>query len=374
MKDVWLAGAIRTPVATRHGALSNLQAWMLASPLIRHIVKEKDLSHTQINHVLLGNALYGGGNPARIAALDAGLSDTTPAITLDSQCCGGMDAIVLGAQMIRSGAASIVIAGGLESWSRAPQRLSNPIKGEAKAYNRPPFTPWPERDPDMLSAAADLAQQRSITREQQQYYAIKSHAKSRKACNHEGIFPVEGLSRDEYTRELTGKLCQRLPSVAGTEPHTLSAATVASEADAAAIVLLVSNEMRYKLKGSTPAIRLLASRSGGADPTQPAIAPIGVARDLIRHHDLQVNQLHSVHLMEAFAVQAIAFIQELTIDSELCNPNGGALSRGHPIGASGAIEIVDAFHTLNKADSGSISLCAIAAAGGLGSAMLLEKA
>lgn len=373
MTEAWVSAAVRTPVANRDGALSHLQAWQLASPLISALLHSTGIAPASIDQVLMGNALYGGGNPARLAALDAGLPENVPALTLDSQCCGGLDAIALGVQMIRAGSAHIVIAGGLESWSRAPQRISNPVEGEPKAYSRPPFSPWPDRDPDMLVAAAELAQERSISRTQQQQYAIASHAKARANLGQPGLISIEGQASDEYTRVLSERLCQRLPVVAGVEPYALNAATVASQSDAAALVLLMSKEALEKYPQTQTALRVLGSNSGGSDPAQPALAPIAVAQKLLIRHDLQSHQLHSVHLMEAFAIQAMAFIEDLGLNHQQCNPSGGALSRGHPIGASGAIEVVNAFYALQSLAQPSITLCAIAAAGGLGSAMLLER-
>ena len=372
MTEAWVTAAVRTPVANRDGVLANLQAWQLASPLINALLGSKNVAPDAIDHVLMGNALYGGGNPARLAALDAGLPESVPALTLDSQCCGGLDAITLGAQMIRAGSAHIVIAGGLESWSRAPQRTSNPVEGSPKAYHRPPFSPWPDRDPDMLEAAASLAEQRHISRAVQQQYAIASHTKALANPEQAGLIPVAGQTSDEYTRALSERLCQRLPIVAGTEPHALTAATVASQSDAAALVLLMSEQALEKYPQARSALRVLGTASGGSDPAQPALAPVSVAQELLKRHGLSIEQMHSVHLMEAFAVQAITFIEELGVEARQCNPCGGALSRGHPIGASGAIEVVNAFHTLQNSPQSSVALCAIAAAGGLGSAILLE--
>lgn len=373
MTDAWVSAAVRTPVANRDGALAHRQAWQLASPLVRTLLHSTGVEPSAVDQVLMGNALYGGGNPARLAALDAGLPVGVPALTLDSQCCGGLDAIALGAQMIRAGSAHIVIAGGLESWSRAPQRISNPVVGSPKAYDRPPFSPWPARDPDMLVAAAELAQERGISRARQQQYAIASHTKARANSGQAGLIPLGEQTSDEYTRTLSERLCQRLPTVAGVEPYALNAATVAPQSDGAALVLLMSDQALQKHPQTQSVCRVLGSNTGGSDPAQPALAPIAVAQALLKRHKLQSNQLHSVHLMEAFAVQAMAFIEDLGLSPEQCNPSGGALSRGHPIGASGAIEAVNTFHALQNSTQPSIALCAIAAAGGLGSAMLLER-
>ncbi|MGB0866556.1 MAG: beta-ketoacyl synthase N-terminal-like domain-containing protein, partial [Granulosicoccaceae bacterium] len=190
MSDVWIVDAVRTPVGNRNGSLANLQAWELGSTLIQSLVQRTGIRVSDIDHLIGGNALYGGGNPTRLAALHARLPATISALTIDSQCCSGMDSISLGAQMIRSGAADMVIAGGLESWSRAPTRISKPIAGEGQPYDRPAFSPWSDRDPDMPIAAAELAQQHNITRDEQESFAQISHAKAQNADPSARIIPV----------------------------------------------------------------------------------------------------------------------------------------------------------------------------------------
>ncbi len=372
MSDVWIVAAKRTPVGNRNGVLSHLQAWQLASPLVKAILDECQLKPETVDNVIMGNALYGGGNPARLAALHAGLHESTPALTIDSQCCSGMDAITLAAQQIRSGSTEVAVAGGLESWSRAPLRFHRLLNATPQAYDRPPFTPWPKRDPGMLEAAAELASIRQISRAAQEQYAVVSHQRAMRN-RQAGLLSINGVSADEYTRDLKIRLCERLPAIKGEVPHQLTAATIASESDAAALVLLVSDKALGRLGMRGNAVRWIDGLSTGADPTQPALAPIKTAQKLLETHNIEPHQLENVQVMEAFAVQALAFIEDLDLNPEHCNTRGGALSRGHPIGASGAIEIVNAYHALQSAPSGAKTLCAIAAAGGLGSATLLES-
>lgn len=372
MSSVWISAATRTPVGTRNGQLRELQAWQLASPLIRRLLDESCASGEAVDTVIMGNALYGGGNPARLAALDAGLPETVSALTIDSQCCGGIDAILVALQRIQSGAADIVIAGGLESWSRAPLRYRQNLNEPATPYHRPPFTPWPDKDPDMIEAAGSLARDLGITREKQQHFAIESHHKALVAEPAPGILPIAGVVRDEFSRALSMRLCNRLPALTMHPHYALNSATIAPQADGAALVLLMSDRA-LKRNNCQAEVRVLSGLTLGADPTQPALAPIGAAQKLLRSQSCLAQDLHSVHLMEAFAVQALAFLDALDLDPLVCNPLGGALARGHPIGASGAIEVSQAFHTLKTTTGTKRSLCAIAAAGGLGSALLLER-
>ncbi|MEP0406120.1 MAG: beta-ketoacyl synthase N-terminal-like domain-containing protein, partial [Roseibium sp.] len=154
-----ILAARRTAVAPRGGAFRALQADELAAPVIEALLLDSGVERASVDHVIFGNALYGGGNPARLAALRAGLPDCVPALTLDTQCCSGLDAILMASHLVRSGAARCVIAGGMESYSRAPIRMHRPAtsKEEPVAYDRPSFAPFPERDPDLTVAAADLA-------------------------------------------------------------------------------------------------------------------------------------------------------------------------------------------------------------------------
>ena len=166
MSDVFVVAARRTAVAPRNGSFTQIGAADLGAAVIEGVLENLDLSGAHIDEVIFGNALYGGGNPARVAALAAGLSETIPASTIDTQCCSGFDAILLGASRIRAGEANVVVAGGLESYSRSPLRFHRPLSAseQAQFYERPPFTPWPDRDPDLIESAAALAQSMGVAR------------------------------------------------------------------------------------------------------------------------------------------------------------------------------------------------------------------
>ena len=193
---------------------------------------------------VLGNGLYGGGNPARRAALLAGLGEETPALTLDRQCCSGLDAIALGARLIESGSADCVLAGGVESYSRAPERHAVDAAGAVSStpYVRPPFTPWPDRDPEMTDAAAALAVHLGISANRQADWAVESHVRALAADRAGALFQelveMPGAVRDAYMRALTPRTCMRSRRLAGAEGFEVRAATAAVSADAAAVVCL----------------------------------------------------------------------------------------------------------------------------------------
>lgn len=370
MIEALIVAARRTAVAPRGGAFTGLESHELAATCIRAALADVGATLASIDDILLGNALGAGGNPARLAALAAGLPESVSALTLDSQCCAGLDAVALAAARIRSSEAEAILAGGVESWSRAPIRSRRPkASGEIpSAYDRPPFSPWPDRDPDMLEAAARLALDLDLTRAAQEAYAVESHAKARAAGPLAGLVSLNGCDRDAFTRALAPKTAARLPVLVGDAEHGLTAATVAVEADAAACLLVVS-EARALALGARRALRVVASARVGGDPTQPGLVPISAARDVLTRTGLTVGDLAAVEIMEAFAVQAMAFVAALGIPAAIVNRAGGALSRGHPIGASGAILLAQLFDLLRPSERG---LAAIAAAGGLGSALLVE--
>jgi acetyl-CoA C-acetyltransferase len=363
MIDAYIVAAYRTAVTPENGAFAALDLHALAAPVLQACLRH---CPAPPDEVILANALYGGGNPARMAALAAGLPETIAGLSIDRQCAGGLDAILLGARMIQSGAASIVLAGGAESHSRRPLRLrTDPNGGTAQSYDRPPFTPWPNRDPDLHLSAAALAENLSISRASQDQFAIHSHAKARAAAHRLAaeIVPIAGQTQDAFTRALTEKITARAPILTG----SLTAANTAIKADAAAFVLIVDAKTAQRFTTHKPA-RIAGGLTLGGAPDSPATAPIAAIRHTLKTAGLNPQNLTTTEIMEAYAVQAIACQQGANLDPVTMNRSGGALARGHPIGASGAINAVRLFHELQ---SGGTGLAAIAAAGGIAATLLL---
>ena len=361
---VVIGAARRTAVVPRGGAFKDLKLFELTRPVIQSVLSDSNTAMSDVDCVIMGNALGAGGNPARISALAAGLPERVTAQTIDSQCCAGMDAIAYGAALIRSGMARVVIAGGTESFSQAPVRRD---RTTGEIYHQSPFTPWPDRDPDMIKAAADLSDQRGYDRAALETFACGSHAKalaSQKELVPE-IISLCGVNRDAFTRNLSQALCQRAQSLSG----SITSATMAVEADAAAVVILQGVQ--------SPASHEIVWRDGlslGGRPDQPGSGCWPVTDALIeRQNDLVLRHVHVIEVMESFAAQAMAFIEDSGVQSSRVNARGGALARGHPIGASGAILLVRAWHRLKNHTSGCSALTTIAAAGGIASAALLQK-
>ena len=265
--------------------------------------------------------------------------------------------------------------GALESYSRSPIRQHRPRTSteQSREYQRPAFTPWPERDPDMLVSAANLALQHNVSRGQQEKFAIHSHKKaSRHRARDTELVGFNEVSHDSFTRNLSAKLCARVPVICGDEATGLTASTVAVEADAAACVVVVSEQILSSVRGSVRPVMIEAGCSVGSDPSVPSLAPIDAVQKLFTQTQVSRSQLRHAEIMEAFAVQAMMCIDGCGIDPDIVNHGGGALARGHPIGASGAILAVRLWHEMQTGDSGALGLAAIAAAGGLGTATLLR--
>lgn len=352
-----LIAAHRTAVVPRGGAFARLSIEDLAAPVIGACLATAGLSAAAIDELIVSNALGAGGNPARRVALAAGLPERVAGLSIDRQCAGGLDAILLAAALVDSGAAEVVLAGGAESYSRRPMRLAtDPEGGPPVAYDEAPFTPWPDRNPGMAEAADALALRLNILRIEQEAWAVGSHAKALAADPGAEIVPLAGQARDAFTRRLTPALAARAPVVVG----SITAATAAVAADAAAFVLVVSDRMAARCPRSQ---RIVAGATLGADPMEPGLAPLAAIRKV-----WDGGPLAMAEVMEAYAVQAMAVVSGAGIDPAIVNPCGGALARGHPIGASGAILAVRLFHSLHAGRG----LAAIAAAGGIGTALLVE--
>ena len=387
----------RSPVAPLGSALAQLSPHELGRPLLLSLLQQSRLPAHAVDAVVVGNALGAGGNPARMLALAAGLPDGCAAHTIDTQCCSGLDAVAMAVGLLQSGQAEVVIAGGIEAWSRAPIRQTRPrLPGEQpQGYERPPFAPEPARDPDMLQSAADYALTHGFSRSRQEQYALLSHSRALAAQAQLApeIVPVAGLVADAYPRALQPARAARMPVLArgsyegasadAITAHALSPLTVSAKADGAALVLLATPEAcaRWNLQ---PRAQWLASASVGAAPETPLLAAIAAAQmalargsQALASPQLKAQDLSAIELHDAFAVQGLAFCTAMGLAPEQINSAGGGLARGHPIGASGAIALVRCLAQLeyqarSSTPKAALGLAAIAGAGGIGAATLVQ--
>jgi acetyl-CoA C-acetyltransferase len=376
-----VVAALRTPIGTAGHGLAELGAADLAAPVLAALSADpvvaeacSDAGEAPVE-VLLGNCLGPGGNPARVATLAAGLPVTSPAVTVDRQCASGLAAIALGCSVLREHP-GVVLAGGTESASTAPWRFWPPVDGQDPVrYERAPFAPAEVGDPDMGLAADLLAESHGIGRAAQDAYAARSHERAHAAVT-AGLLdaetvPVGDLERDERPRPgLTAERLGRLRP-AFRAGGTVTAGNSCGVSDGAAVVALVDAATHRQL--GVPGLRVLASASAGVDPVRPGLGLVPAVRTALARAGLTLDDVDVVELNEAFAGQVLACCAELDLDPTRVCAEGGALALGHPWGASGAVSVVRLFSQLVRGGSGRYGLAAIAAGGGQGVAMVVER-
>lgn len=381
IQPVFIAGWARSAVVARGGGFNTLQAHDIAAPVIQAMLARAGVARTSVEAVVLGNSLGAGGNPARMAVFAAGLSDTCATFSVDTLCCSGLDAINLGAGLIHSGQATVVVAGGVEAWSRSPIRQVRPLKpGDAPiTYKRPPFCPDPARDPDLLISAAEYAWHQGYTRVQQDAYAVDSHHKAvaNALTLTDEIVPVAGVRADTYPRVMTLDRAARLPVKVAAGPdlnHALTPLHISTQADGAALVLLVAANACDRMK-LNPRLTLHSQATSGGNPTTPLLAAGIATRNVLNQAGIpDIQLLSTIELHDSFAAQGIGFCHEFGLTQQKINRRGGGLARGHPIAASGVISLVRVLADLSRDGTvGDTGLAAIAAAGGLGSAAIAKR-
>ena len=382
-----LVGWARSAVTPRGGALGRLVVHEIGAPVVRELLRRCEAPLDAVDVLVCGNSLGAGGNPARMVALAAGIPEAKAAYSIDTQCCSGLDAVILGASLIASGQAQLVVAGGAESWSRSPMRSHRPLaeNGTPIAYERPAFVPDAARDPDLILAAARYAAQMGITRKRQDAFAAASHERACAArCAMETeIVPIGAAICDTYPRLISAERAARVPVAAvsdvracrpvSVDESAVSRLAVSAEADGAAFVLLANSRAAERL-GLVPRMHWRGGLSLGSAPEVPMLAASRAVRALLDRQNLAATDLWTAEVHDAFAVQAIAFLSETGLSPDRLNRGGGGIARGHPIGASGAVSLVRLLADMySSATVGSLGLAAIAAAGGLGSAALVER-
>ncbi|MEU6827937.1 thiolase family protein [Nocardia beijingensis] len=362
----------RTPIGNAGHGLSDLTTTDLAAPVLRDVLASVRGAgiDAEVDDVVLGNCLGPGGDPARVAALCAGLGVHVPGVTVDRQCGSGLDAVMQAALRVRSGADELLLAGGVESASTAPWRFWPPVAdAEPVRYTRAPFAPPGFPDPDMGVAADDLARARGISRERQDAYAARSHTLAAAADFSAEIVPVGGVHRDERIRSgMTAARLARLRPSFGVD-GTATAGNSCGISDGAAAMAVTTETIAAGL----PALRILGCAVAGSDPAYPGLGPVPAIRKLLRRTGVGVADLGVVEITEAFASVVLAVADELGLDESTICPQGGAIAMGHPWGASGAILLVRLASQMLCADGPALGLAACAIGGGQGIAVLVER-
>ncbi|MGU3431876.1 thiolase family protein [Actinomycetes bacterium M1A6_2h] len=364
-----IVAARRTPIGNAGHGLRDLTVTDLAAPVLSAVAREID-DIGPVDDVVLGNCVGPGGNPARIAALAAGLGVDVPGVTVDRQCGSGLDAVALAALRVRSGEESLILAGGVESASTAPWRFWPPAAdSEPRRYTRAPFAPTGFPDPDMGCAADDLARLRGIDRARQDRYAERSHRLAAENDFTAEIVPVGGVGHDERIRSgMSEARLARLRPAFGVD-GTATAGNSCGISDGAAVVAVTTQE---KARGR-PALKILGSAVSAGDTALPGLGPVDAIRRVLHRCGLDIDDIGVVEITEAFASVVLAVVDELSVDPEIVCPGGGAIAMGHPWGASGAILLVRLATRMNADDGPALGLAACAIGGGQGIAMVVEK-
>jgi len=390
MEEVVIVSAVRTPIGSFGGSLKEIPAHRLGSIAISEAVKRARISPSDVEEVIMGNVLQAGQgqNPARQAAMGAGIPQETPAFTVNKVCASGLKAVILGAQAIALGDARVVVAGGMENMSMTPYAVPKARWGERMGNDQ--FLDLMIHDGlweifhgyHMGVTAENVAKKYNIGREEQDRFGLASQEKARAAIQEgrfkEEIVPVEIPQKkgaplifetDEHPRETSmEKLAALKPAFIPDGTVTAGNASGINDS-AAALVIMSGREARARgLKGLA---RIRSYGSAGVDPAYMGTGPIPATRKALQKAGLQVKDLDLVELNEAFASQSLACIKELGLDTEKVNPNGGAIALGHPIGASGARILVTLLYEMRRR-SARLGLATLCIGGGQGCALVVE--
>jgi len=391
MRDVVIVSAVRTPVGKFQGAFADMSAVELGALVVRAAVERAGIDASSVDECLMGCVLPAGlgQNPARQAALRGGLPDSVSAMTINMVCGSGLKAVALAAQAIANGEAEVVVAGGMESMSNAPYLLP----GGRKGYRMGDGAVVDSMVKDGLWCACEdfhmgmtgelVAEKHSITREQQDAYALESHRKAAAAWR-EGRFdaevvPVEVASkkgkvvvaRDESVREDASLEALAALKPAFKKEGTVTAGNAPGVNDAAA-ALVVMSAARAKELGLKVMATIKAQATSGVAPKWVMLAPVTGVKKVLERAGWALADVELFELNEAFSVQALGVMKELGLDAARVNVNGGAVAIGHPIGASGARVLVTLLHEMQRRDAKK-GVAALCLGGGNSVALAVER-
>ncbi len=383
--------AKRTPIGKFLGAFKNQPAVKLGTSVARQVLLSSGISPSDIDEVLMGHARQAGcgPNPARQVSINAGVPETVPAFTVNAACGSGIKSIALGADSIRLGRASTVLAGGMENMTMVPFMLDRAREGYRLGHGtmldgmyRDGFH-CPLADMVMGATAEILADEFRITRAEQDAYAAESQNRAERAMA-ANLFadeiaavtmPGRGedivVSADEHPRAgVTVDHLAKLPPVFRKD-GTVTAGNSSGITDGAAAVVLAS-EQAARASGKRPLGWIRDFVATGVDPRRMGIGPVPAVRQLLERNDITLDDVGVIELNEAFAAQVIACERELKFDRARVNPNGGSISLGHPIGCTGARIVVTLLHEMRRR-SAALGIATLCVSGGMGMAMLIER-
>ncbi len=394
----YLVSGRRTPVGRYGGALSAVRPDDLAALTIKAVVEEAGIDPAAVDEVIFGNANGAGEenrNVARMAWLLAGYPDSVPGITVNRLCASGMSAITMAANMIKAGEADIVVAGGVESMSRAPWVQEKPTTAFAKPgqifdtsigwrFTNPVFAAQDKTTYSMPETAEEVARVKNISREDADAFAVESQRRAVEAIKagrfDSEIVPVEVTGRkgkvtvvdtDEGPREgtTTEVLAKLRPVVGGGE--VVTAGNSSSLNDGASAILVVSERALEKY-GLTARARVVGGASVGLAPEIMGMGPVPATKKVLERTGWSIDDVDAVELNEAFASQSLACIRELGLDTDKVNTWGGAIALGHPLGSSGARITITLLNRLEQ-EGGTKGVATMCIGVGQGAAIAIEK-
>lgn len=402
MREVVIVDAIRTPIGSLGGGLATIRPDDLAAHVVRTLVERTSLDAALIDDVYMGCSNQAGEdnrNVARMAVLLAGLPVSVPGMTVNRLCASGLAAVNLAAQAIRAGEADVILAGGVESMSRAPYALPKP----EQAFGTGSLTAWDTAigwrfpNPRMEAAygvepmgvtAENIAELTGITRQEQDAFAYQSHARAVAAIDsgrfQDEIVPVPIPQRKGdpllFTTDERPRRDTSLESLAKLKPAfkkdgSVTAGNSSGLNDGASVLLVMEAEKAFSM-GYKPLARYISSAASGIEPRIMGLGPVNAARKACQRAGIQAADLQLVELNEAFAVQALAVLRELGIPQEITNVNGGAIALGHPLGCSGARILTTLVHEMHKRSASARKpyhgMAALCVGVGQGAATIIE--
>jgi 3-oxoadipyl-CoA thiolase len=389
MAEAFLVGGVRTPMGRYGGQLAGVRPDDLAALVVAEAVRRAGLDPALVDEVVLGAANQAGEdnrNVARMATLLAGLPVETPAYTVNRLCASGLTAIGAAAAQVKAGEADVIVAGGVESMTRAPYVMAKPGTPWAKApevfdtslgwrFVNPRMAAVPKRTLPMGETAEEVAALDGITREDSDRWALRSHDRAvdaQKAGRFDAeLVAVDGAEADEGPRP--GSTLEKLASLRPVfrENGVVTAGSSSPLSDGAAALLVVS-EAAVERHGLTPRARVVTSAAAGVEPHLMGLGPVPATERALARAGWSTGDLGAVEVNEAFAVQVLACLRRLDLDEAIVNNDGGAIALGHPLGCSGARLVVTLLGRLEREDArrGLATMCVGV---GQGAAMLVER-
>lgn len=392
MKEVVIVQALRTPIGKFGGKLKDISAVDLGAHVIRKVIERSKIPKNEIDEVIFGNVLQAGlgQNPARQAAIKAGIPNEVPAVTINKVCGSGLKTVNLAAQAIKAGDGDIFVVGGMESMSQAPYvNQKNRWGAKMGDYNIVDVMindglQCAFNDYHMGITAENIAEKWNLSREEQDEFAAISQQKTEKAMNEDRfqdeIVPIEIpkrrgeneiFSKDEFPRSGVTKESLAKLRPAFKKDGTVTAANSSGINDGAAALIVMSKEKAVEM-GLEILVEIVSYSSAGVDPKIMGTGPIPATRKALAKTNFEIEDLDLIEANEAFASQSLAVIKELNLNTEIVNVNGGSISLGHPIGASGARILTTLLHEMKKRDS-KTGLATLCIGGGQGAATIVKR-